>query len=205
MLFYFINNAFYLLLYFCLLILFIGIFIGFYQMELFTGFLYVLELTIIFITLLILFYLNIKGEAPHINSTKFVYIFVLLPVLLLPTAYFELELFLPINFINIDIWDNYYSAVSHLVMNDFLGLYISYYFLNSHEFLLIGLMLFIGSIVCVVLFNLVGITKNINYTTLKDFLSFFFENVDYYFLRKQNLFNQTSIQPHLRVLKNKSL
>jgi hypothetical protein len=174
-------------------------------MELFTGFLYVIEITVVFMLLLVLFYLNFKGSTPVVSSTnKYIYLSFIVLVMLFPMIYAEKELFLPCLFNTIDLWDNYYACLSNIAMNDFIGLYLSYYFINSYEFILIGWMLFLGSILCITLFNLVGSSKSTNHLLLKKFINFFLSSLDFYFLRKQNLINQNNTQPGLRIIKNKS-
>lgn len=138
-LFFFLNNSFYLLLYFFIFSFLVGLFISLYQLELFTGFLYVIEITVVFMLLLVLFYLNFKGSTPITSSTnKYIYALFSIIILFLPMVYSESESYIPYIFNTIDIWDNYYGALYNLAMNDFIGLYLSYYFLNSYEFILIG-------------------------------------------------------------------
>lgn len=75
-------------------------------------------------------------------------------------------------------------------MNDAIGLMISYYTVNSLEFILIGLILLIGSLVVV---NLNKLNKNVKYPQYNSFLEIFnfFKNwVNSFFLRKQNLTDQ---------------
>ena len=60
-------NIYYTLLYLFIEIVLFGVFISLYQMELFTGFLWVVEGSVIFIALLLLFYLNVEGLIVTIN------------------------------------------------------------------------------------------------------------------------------------------
>lgn len=173
-------------------------------MELFTGFLYVIEITVIFMLLLVLFYLNFKGSTPTTKSShRYLYFIFIVIIFITPMVYSEKESYLCQIFNPIDLWDNYYDSLYNLAMNDFIGLYLSYYFINSYEFMLIGWMLFIGSILCITVFNLVGLAKSTNHNLLKKFMSFFFSSLDFYFLRKQNLVNQSNAQPGVRIIKNK--
>lgn len=194
-----------MLLYFFIFTFLVGLFISIYQMELFTGFLYVIEITVVFMLLLVLFYLNFKGSTTVTSSSnKYLYLSFGVLICFVPMIYSEKELYLPCIFNTIDLWDNYYSCLSNTAMNDFIGLYLSYYFINSYEFLLIGWLLFLGSILCITLFNLVGSSKSTNHLLLRKFLQFFIDSLDFYFLRKQNLVNQNNTQPGLRIIKNKS-
>jgi len=80
----------------------------------------------------------------------------------------NLNFFLPILFNYIDIWEDYYEAIANSNMNDFLLMFISYYTVNSIEFLLVGFLLLIGSIVCVQLNKAQKKFKNSkNRTTVK--------------------------------------
>lgn len=73
-------------------------------MELFTGFLYVIEITVVFMLLLVLFYLNFKGSTPVVSSTnKYIYLSFIVLVMLFPMIYAEKELFLPCLFNTIDL------------------------------------------------------------------------------------------------------
>ena len=56
------KNIFYLILYLFLQILNFGIFLCFFQVELFCGFLWIVEFTVIFISMLLLFFLNVEGN-----------------------------------------------------------------------------------------------------------------------------------------------
>lgn len=88
-------------------------------------------------------------------------------------------------------------------MNDFYGLNLSYYLINSFEFILIGLLLLFASLVCV---NLNKFNKNFklnNYYSLFTIFDFFFDFVNFFFLRKQNLVNQENSSSSTRVFKKK--
>jgi hypothetical protein len=55
-------------------------------------------------------------------------------------------------------------------MNDAIGLMISYYSVNSFEFLLLGFILLVGSLVVV---NLNKLNKNVHYPKYNTFLEVF--------------------------------
>ena len=75
-LFLYSSNVYYVLLYLFFQLFFFGLFLGLIQMELFTGFLWILELTVIFISVLLLFYLNYTGESKK-KKTKTIFIIIL--------------------------------------------------------------------------------------------------------------------------------
>jgi hypothetical protein len=52
-----------------------GVYLSFSQLEIFTGFLWLLELTIIFVFLLILFYINFKGYFSLTNVNNIINIY----------------------------------------------------------------------------------------------------------------------------------
>jgi len=77
--------------------------------------------------------------------------------------------------------DNYYEALYNNVSNDLFGFSISYYFINGVEFVFIGFLLLIGSVICVNLYQFnksVRVQSYNNYLTIfnffTDFTSFFF-------------------------------
>lgn len=88
-------------------------------------------------------------------------------------------------------------------MNDLFGLYLSYYYINSFEFLIVGLLLLIASLVSV---NLNKFNRNIksnNYYDLLTLFDFFDDFVKFLFLRKQNLVDQTISSTSTRMFKKK--
>lgn len=92
----FINtNVYYTLLYLFLEIVFFGFYISIAQMELFTGFLWVLEGTIVFISMLLLFHLNVEGFSLKINLkiNKYFYITGVLFFFLVYSCFFLINSF----------------------------------------------------------------------------------------------------------------
>jgi hypothetical protein len=112
------------------------------------------------------------------------------------------------NFFKVDLnfyglIDNYYESLNNVVSNDLFGFSISYYFLNAVEFLFIGFLLLIGSVVCV---NLYLFNKNVRAQNVNSYFyvfSFFFDFTSFLFLRKQNLFKQGNNKPNLKIFKRK--
>lgn len=200
------NNLYYILLYVFIEIIFCGVFICLYQLELFTGFLWVAEFTIIFIAVVLLFYLNIDGLnlKYNININNILYF---VPSLFIFLLYYnfdlftELELFIPLELNYLDFYDNYYEALNNNILNDFTALTISYYLINSAEFLSIGLLLLVGSVACV---NLYKSNKNYAISKQANILStfdFFKDFINFTFIRKQDLNKQTSTNASLRSIK----
>lgn len=201
-------NVYYVLLYMFLEIFFFGIFISIYQMELFTGFLWVTECTVVFISLLLLFYLNIEGNQVRLDLKVFrLYysfgLFVIFVVLMNFSYGTEFELYVPLALNFIDIWDDFYEALSNTNSNDFMMLTISYYSLNSFEFICVGILLLIGSVVCVNLNKMQKSLKVQKYSNTLDVFNFFKDFVNYVFMRKQNLVDQTMHPASVRLFKKK--
>lgn len=200
------NNLYYIVLYVFVEILLFGLFICFYHLELFTGFLWVTEFTVIFISIILLFYLNISGlYLKYINTTNNT-IFAIVAILLLLFFFYldsfsELELYVPIELNDINIFDDYYESLNNSTMNDFIPLTISYYSINSIEFLIIGLLLLLGSVSCINLYK-----SNKNFSVIKQsnifqLFDFFKDFINFSFIRKQDLNKQTGINPTLRSIK----
>lgn len=202
-------NLYYTLLYLFLEITLFGLFLNFYQLELFSGFLWVVEGTVIFIALILLFYLVVEFNLIKLDFQiyKFFNFFgiILASIVMFCSNFFNssTELYLPQIFYYLELWDDYYEALWNKNMNDFLLLFISYYEINSIEFLLIGLFLLFGSVVCV---NLNKLQKSLKLQKLPEFLKIFnlFEDfISFIFLRKQNLHDQTITPVSLRLFRKK--
>ncbi len=86
------NNLYYILLYVFIEIVLFGLFICLYQLELFTGFLWVAEFTIIFIAVVLLFYLNVDGlHLKYNNNINNILYF--LPTIILFLLFFNIDYF----------------------------------------------------------------------------------------------------------------
>lgn len=197
------KNIFYTLLYTFISFFFMGLFLAFWQVDLFTGFLWVLEITIIFVFLLVLFYLNFKGyinKLPQNNVHVYKFIFFLFYIVINFIFYKEGEFlfFTEINFFT--LWENFYESVLNFTTNDFSVFLLSYYYFNSIEFIFLGVILFIGSVVCI---NLYKINKNDtiknSLTSLTNF-NFFTKKINFNILRKQNLNIQSTTIPSTKMV-----
>lgn len=204
----FINlNVYYTLLYLFLEIILVGFFIGLIQMELFTGFLWVVEGTVIFIAIILLIHLNSDGSNLNINIKIYKFLYVL-PIFLFFILLFKNSFFFSdyiyFNFLNFnELYDNFYEAIENKNMNDFLLLFISFYIINSLEFILIGILLLIGSVVCVHLNKMQKTLKIEQLNNYFNIFSFYTDFLNFFFFRKQNLFKQTNYEPSIRIYKRK--
>jgi hypothetical protein len=133
----------------------VGVYLSIFQIELFTAFLWLVECSVLFVFLLLLFYVNIKGVYTYTTTqsyTLFFSLFFLLYVILLnPFSESDSSILVETSFYG--LVDNYYEALHNNVSNDLFGFSISYYFLNAVEFLFIGFLLLVGSVICVNLYS----------------------------------------------------
>jgi len=121
-------------------------------------------------------------------------------------SYFsEHEFFNPIELNTYSFWDDYYEALFNSIMNDLFGLNISYYIVSNFEFLLIGVLLLFGSVVCVNLNRINRNSKSNNYYDLLTLFDFFKDFVKFFFMRKQNLVDQEIHLSATRFFKKKSI
>ena len=205
---YFTNNLYFILFYLFLEFIYFGLFLSLYNLELFTAFLWLTECVIIFVSIIFLFYFNIYANSNNLNIYiySFKYFGIFIGVFLLSNVYIfnnEFEFFLPNELNFFFLWDDFYESLNNIKYNDLYGVFISYYYLNSLEFIIIGLLLLFASMVCV---NLNKFTKNIKFNNYYDFLilfDFFNDFVNYTFLRKQNLNDQTIASNSTRFFKKK--
>lgn len=201
------NSTFNVLLYIFLEIVYLGLVVGLYQLEFFTGFLWAAEFTVVFVILLLLFYLNVEGHWAAVNLSKYrvSFFFLFLIFFIFNFFYFfsEVECYLPFSLNINDYWDDYYESLSNSNMNDFVSLLISYYAVNSLSFICVGFIFLIGSVVCVNMVRYVRNNKNKNIGSFLSVFNFFKNFVNYIFSRKQNLNKQMSAVASVRIIKKK--
>lgn len=182
----------------------VGVYLSIFQIELFTAFLWLVECSVLFVFLLLLFYINVKGVYSYtlVQNYNFyfsllflLYVIFLNPVSESDSSYVDMSFY--------GLLDNYYEALHNNVLNDLFGFSISYYFLNAVEFLFIGFLLLIGSVICV---NLYIFNKNVRTQSLNNYLllfNFFSDLTNFLFLRKQNLIKQGNNKSSLKLFKRK--
>ena len=199
------KNIYYVLLYTFVNFFLIGVYLSIYQIELFTAFLWLVECSVLFVFLLLLFYVNIKGVYSYTisqNYTLFFSLFFFLYVILLnPFSESDSSTYFDVSFYG--LIDNYYEAVYNGIANDLFGFSLSYYFLNAVEFLFIGFLLLVGSVICV---NLYSFNRNVRTQSLNNYLllfNFFTDFTSFLFLRKQNLIKQGNNKASLKLFKKK--
>lgn len=202
------NNIYYNLLYFFYIIILYGLFLCIIQCEFFTGFLWVTEFTVIFIALILLFYLNIDGlKYKFFNKISNVNNIIIAILLILIFLYYSLFFFNELARLELFnfyiLYEDYYEALNNNYSNDFSPLFISYYLINSFLFILITLILFITSLICVKLYKN---NKKLSSLKVYYFLDNFKINNIFYnhnFIKKQNLLYQSNLKPNLIIFNSK--
>lgn len=200
------RNVFYSLMYMFVILVFLGIFIAYYQMELYTGFLWVAEFSVVLVFLILVIYLNTDGYSKHLSNYSRYRLWVFCSLVIVLCFFFHTnQLGTPVLFLadELSIWDDYYSALTYTTTNDFNGLFLSYYTVNSMEFLLFAMLLLFGTFLCVALFKVFFTVKLIPYGRFFSIFDFFRTKTNYNFLRQQNLHKQTSAPAATRVIKKK--
>ena len=99
--------------------------------------------------------------------------------------------------------DNIYEALFNPIQNDLFVFSIGYYTINNVDFLMVGSILFLGSILCV---NLYQFNINVRAQVYNSFLSmfnFFNDFTGFLFLRRQNLTKQGNTKASLKIFKKK--
>lgn len=188
------NNIYYTLLYVFLNFFFLGVYLSTLQLDLFTAFLWLLECSVVFVFLLLLFFLNVKGafKTHSSNMAILALLCCLVLYLTLINVYQEHDTLFCVNVFQNNLVDNFYESIFNFLLNDLYGLSISYYTINSPELIIVGFLLLLGSVVCV---NLNQASKNASNQGHGNFVKVIklFENLaSFAFLRKQNLINQSN-------------
>jgi hypothetical protein len=106
--------------------------------------------------------------------------------------------FIFFNFQNILIFENYEESLNNQILNDFISIFLNYYNFNLISFLIICILLLIGSIICVTLNKINYFFKNLELKKKK-----FFSFNSFLFFRKQNLINQSNSNHAIRIVKKK--
>lgn len=176
-------------------IILIGLFLSLYQLEIFAAFLWMTEVIVILVGLFLLFSINPTGS-PSSTRTPGTYVqtigvVILLIITTLGYTHFGLqEGMIQIFMLGAVLWDNFYEALYNENMNDLYGLYLNYYWCNSFVFVLFGIVLLIGSVVCVQLNRLLKVNKAAGYVSWLHLFNAIKDGLSSFFLRKQTLVDQ---------------
>ena len=202
---YLYKNIYYTLLYTFINFFLVGVYLSVFQIELFSAFLWLVECSVLFVFLLLLFFLNIKGVYSYTTNLNYNFIFIigLVLYLILLNQYTDSD---SISFIDMSFYgilDNYYESLFNNVSNDLFGFSLSYYFINGVEFIFIGFLLLMGSVVCVNLFQMNKNVRTQSYNSYLSVFNFFTDFTSFFFLRKQNLIKQGNNKASLKIFKKK--
>ncbi len=190
------KTLFYSVIYMSLIFLWLGVFLSYYNLELFTGFLFVIELTVIFIIILFLFFFNFSGELR--NSRVFFYKF----VIIFFSFFFFDEFSAKLQLLNFNFFfDNFYESQAVCIVNDLHSLFLSYYFFNGFLLFIFGFLVFLTSIICVNLLRASKVSAVAAASAALRIYDFFYDLLSFEFLRKQNLFFQNLRRPNSRIIK----
>lgn len=192
------RTLFYSVVYMFIIFLWLGVFLCFYNVELFTGFLWVVELTVVFIIILFLFFFNFSGELK--NSRFFFFRFIAVIFFFFFDDVSSMPELLNFNF----FFDDFYESRAYLGLNDICSLFLSYYAFNGFLLFVFGFLIFLTSIICV---GVLRAARGGLVLAAADSLavySFFRDLLNFEFLRKQNLFYQNLRKPTTRLVKKNS-
>ena len=202
LLFVLASTLYYASLYMFLFILIMGIFLAYYNLEVLSGFLLVVEFTAFFVIILFLLALNFEGKLLNRDVTWVTFFIPLSLVYLFCLYVFSKPASL--DFLNASYyWDDYYADTADDVINDIAGLYLSFYNFNGFLFFLFGLLLFFATLVCVTLFRVVRTRTQEHLVSMQYVFNFFKDLVNFEFLRKQGMTNQTRRRSVTRLVRFK--
>jgi len=116
--------------------------------------------------------LNIKGVYTYTISQTYIYYFILflLSFFIAINYYTESDTDALLDMSSYGLIDNYYEALFNNIANDLFGFSIIYYNVNGVEFIFIGFLLLVGSVICV---NLYQMNKNVRTQSYQNYLSVF--------------------------------
>jgi len=202
------QNLYYNILYIVLQIILFGLFLSLYNMEVFTAFLWLTEVVIILVCFFLLFNTTPSGNVSKL--VKNVYSYKNLPILVLSciislnyTYWFLPEYSVSDVFIETYFYEDYYEALVNQNTNDLYGFYLSFYNINSVEFLAVGLLLLIGSLACVQLNRFLKTNKTITYASFFNIFDYLKDSVKILFLRKQSMTDQANTPASTRSFSKK--
>ena len=203
------HNSYYILFYTFIELVFFGLALSLFQIEVFTAFLWLTELVVLLVFLFVL--LNVAPSSSYNNSSednnRFFFLLKIITVIVAGYSYscmlsteFSINSFL-IAYVH---FDDYYEAWNNTNINDLYGIFLSFYILNSIEIIIVGFILLFGSMVAVKLNSFINSNKTIGYSSNFKIFDIFKTIKDSLFLRKQNLVNQENTKESTRVFKKKN-
>lgn len=201
-------NVFYTFFYFIGIVTVSGLFLSLYNLEIFAAFLWMAEVIVALVSLFLIFNVAPSGtfqkKKNSLEGYKNYMCIGFGVVLSSFTVVSNYSNFIYSSFlIDIYVWEDYYEAFSNINSNDLYGFFLSYYYVNSLEFILIGLCLLIASLAFVNLNKYLYSNKINEYQNTFSIFDFFKNLNKNIFLRKQNLVDQENATPSARKFKKK--
>jgi hypothetical protein len=166
-----------------------GLALASYNIEVLTGFLFVVEATAALVLILFLLALNYEGRPSTRGGSA--------PMAwLLLTALYALFCFAytrPVNFKSLNPsshWDDYYAAALEHAGNDVTGLYLCYYSLHTPIFIMFAFIIFVATLICVGLSAVAKSSIQDSVNPIRQLFDFFKDAVSFNFKRQQSMANQ---------------
>lgn len=205
--FFFLDHGFYFLSYFFFFLFWLGSILLYNELDLFTAFLWVIELSIIII--FFLFFLFISNM---FHGSKFsIYSRFLLVGLLLFPAFILIFFFSGIDFFNTEFfniyfitnWIDFYSYLFSDLSTEVWLLSFFFVTVNFFELLFIGNLISLGCVVVVILFLLIKELKIFSDINSINNISAFSKNYKFLFFRHQCFYKQDWGFSKVRICKKK--
>lgn len=173
-------------------------------MELFTAFLWLVECSVLFVFMLLIFYLNVKCTHDITFSVNGSYVSVL-PFVVTFTCcnYTSTENNLTYNTSLCNLLDNYYEAFCNCVNNDLFGFSTNYYLISGVEFIIVGFLLLFGSVLCINLHAISKCTRSQTYCNHISVFDFFTDLINFAFIKKQNTTKQGNSKASTNIFTSK--
>jgi len=200
-------SIFYTIFYTLFQIAIFGVVLTYNNMDLFTAFLFLSESVIIFISILLVFYLNVYSNNSNLIKpyyfNKFGGFLLIFLFNFFYVFYSQGEYILNLNFDSIVFYDDFYQNYNTYLFNDLYSLYLNFFFLNNFSFVIVVLLLLMASLVCVNLNLSLKSNKISNYSNFLSLFDFFKDFTKFIFMRKQNLTDQLHTFGSSRFFKKK--
>jgi hypothetical protein len=201
------TSIYYTILYTLLQIVVLGIVLTYNCMDIFTAFLFLSESVIIFISILLVFYLNVYNTTNSTIKSAYLnrlsgFIFIIF-LNFFYIFYSQSEYVLYFNFDSYIFYDDFYSNKNTVLFNDLYSLYLNFFFLNNFSFICVIALLLLASLVCVNLNIVLKNNKVLNYSNFFTLFDFFKDFTKFIFMRKQTLTDQLHTPSSTRFFKRK--
>jgi hypothetical protein len=196
--FFFIKTPFKALIILFYFIVIFGAYLVILNLELFTAFLWFLEFTLVFLTVLFI----LQNSLNIIFFKKINHVLTLILFFFFCAVYASLFKYnLQIQNYNFIFWTSiftdYYNLNKNYNLNDLFGFFLAYYVLNNYTLILILLLIFVASFLCIFLVKF--FLKKNSEVSLNFLIKFFNKN----FLRKQTLSKQATLNNSTKIFKKK--